>query len=142
MTCTQLSPSTMSVTGGTFAPDDEPGICRRAIVTGSLLFGPRTFDARYSEPPLPRPSASLRPSSFPRPAERRPRNAQLMAPSLDGLPIIDAHREVVDFVRACVACGIPTECTVVEREGVHVPRTRKLATELGASCRVRPYFPA
>lgn len=64
-----------------------------------------------------------------------------MKPSVEGLPSQDAHAMVCTVVRECTALGLPTECTVVGREGVDVTRVRELATGLGASCRVRPYFP-
>lgn len=66
---------------------------------------------------------------------------QLMKPSVDGLRPQDAHAAVCEFVRECVARGLPTECTVVDRQDVDVKRVQELAAELGASCRVRPYFP-
>lgn len=46
-----------------------------------------------------------------------------------------------DLVKECVAQGLQTECTVVDRDGVDVERAEELAAALGASCRVRPYFP-
>lgn len=51
-----------------------------------------------------------------------------------------AHALVCDLVEACAARGLPTECTVVDRDGVDVRRAQELAAALGASCRVRPYF--
>lgn len=67
---------------------------------------------------------------------------QLMKPSLrGGLAKGEAHALVCDLVRESVAQGLPTECTVVDRDGVDVRRAEELAAALGASCRVRPYFP-
>ncbi|CAN0502713.1 unnamed protein product [Laminaria digitata] len=64
-----------------------------------------------------------------------------MSPSVPGLWAQDAHAVVCDMVRECVALGLPTECTVVDRQGVDVRRAKELAAALGASCRVRPYLP-
>ncbi|CAN0504093.1 unnamed protein product [Scytosiphon promiscuus] len=64
-----------------------------------------------------------------------------MSPAVAGLSAQDAHAAVCETVRECVARGLPTECTVVERQGVDVTRAEELAAALGASCRVRPYFP-
>ncbi|CAM9518393.1 unnamed protein product [Pylaiella littoralis] len=67
---------------------------------------------------------------------------ELMKPSLrGGLAKGEAHALVCDLVRESVAQGLPTECTVVDRDGVDVRRAEELAAALGASCRVRPYFP-
>lgn len=66
---------------------------------------------------------------------------QIMNPSVAEARVQGAHALVSDVIRECVALGLPTECTVVDREGVDVRRTLDLATSLGASCRVRPYFP-
>lgn len=75
-----------------------------------------------------------------------PSYAQLMKPSAE-IPLprkgrrAGAHALVCDLVEACAARGLPTECTVVDRNGVDVRRAQELAAALGASCRVRPYFP-
>lgn len=68
---------------------------------------------------------------------------QLMKPSLERAFLAkgEAHSLVCDLVKECVAQGLPTECTVVEVDGVNVRRAEELAAALGASCRVRPYFP-
>eukprot|EP00903_Cladosiphon_okamuranus_P006408 g6272.t1 len=68
---------------------------------------------------------------------------ELMKPLAHGVPRTQpAHSLVCDLVTECVAQGLPTECTVVDRNGVDVARAQELATALGASCRVRPYFPS
>lgn len=64
-----------------------------------------------------------------------------MVPAVEGLPPSEAHGRVCEFVRECVAHGVPTECTIVDRDDVDVPRAQDLATRLGTSFRVRPYFP-
>eukprot|EP00752_Nemacystus_decipiens_P014322 g12741.t1 len=66
---------------------------------------------------------------------------ELMKPSAHGLIRTQAHGLVCDLVTECVAQGLPTECTVVDRDAVDVGRVQELAAALGASCRVRPYCP-
>ncbi len=51
------------------------------------------------------------------------------------------HDEVKSFAIACVAAGLDVECTAVGAPGVDVGAVSALAAEIGASFRVREWFP-
>jgi TatD DNase family protein len=53
----------------------------------------------------------------------------------------DAYLAMVDFIKSCVANGIPTEASVVNLPGVDIDGSRQLAQKLGASFRLREYVP-
>mgnify|MGYP001343429514 FL=1 len=57
---------------------------------------------------------------------------RLCRPAFEG-----SYRAVLDFTKKAVKAGIRTRMTVVEQQGIDIRQCERIATELGASFRVR-----
>ena len=53
----------------------------------------------------------------------------------------NAFRKVLEFIRLLKASDVNVEITTVMIPEVNIPLFRRLATDLGAGFRVRPYLP-
>jgi TatD DNase family protein len=53
----------------------------------------------------------------------------------------EAYDAMLDFVRGCMAVGIPTEVSAVDLPDVDIEACRRIAQGLGATLRIRKYHP-